>query len=64
MKTQYGFTLKLSLLLLLGLLSACDTKSSENKINPLADHTEALNKAKNVETQLLEQHNKAFEKVN
>jgi len=47
--------IKLSCLSLLITLSACDTKQEKPKIkNPLAGYTEAIDKAKAVEKQLLE----------
>jgi len=56
---------KSSILILTFLISSCDGEPPKSKIeNPLAGHAEALEKAKNVEKQLLDQHNKAMEKVN
>lgn len=47
------------------LISACDNEPAKSKIkNPLAGHVEALEKAKNVEKQLLERNEKILEKSN
>lgn len=45
-------------------ISACDSKSAKSKIeNPLAEQIEALEKAKNVEKQLLEAQKRTQEAI-
>ena len=45
-------------------VSSCDSKPAKSKIeNPLAGHAEALEKAKNVEKQLLEAQQKTQEAI-
>lgn len=46
-------------------ISACDSQPAKSKIeNPLAGHAKALEKAKDVEKQLLDAHKKTQEAIN
>ena len=55
---------KLFILMMLFAISACDSKPAKSKIeNPLAGHVQALEKAKDVEKQLLEAQQRTLDAV-
>ena len=55
---------KLFIFILVFFISACDSKPAKSKIeNPLAGHVKALEKAKDVERQLLEAQQKTQDAI-